>query len=160
MNKRMILALGVAMLAGCATGVRHDPATSPERATTCEPIDERAVAGLFERWNASLQTGDPKKVVGNYAERSILLPTLSGKNRITRHEKEDYFKHFLADKPTGTVTARQIDVGCNMVADSGLYTFTMARTGKKVHARYTYVYKWENGAWLITHHHSSMLPEH
>ncbi|CAM5189374.1 hypothetical protein CDEF62S_04176 [Castellaniella defragrans] len=46
-----------------------------------------------------------------------------------------------------------------MAADSGLYTFTMGSTGQKVHARYTYVYQWINGQWLITSHHSSLVPD-
>ncbi|CAM5212900.1 hypothetical protein CDEF62S_06320 [Castellaniella defragrans] len=159
MNKRMALALGAALLAGCAAHVTPGGSEAPKRVEACQPIDEIGVAGLFDRWNASLRTGDPKAVVANYAERSILLPTLSGKNRITRAEKEDYFEHFLAGKPAGTVTARQIDLGCNMAADSGLYTFTMGSTGQKVHARYTYVYQWINGQWLITSHHSSLVPD-
>lgn len=45
----------------------------------CHPIKEMEVAALFYRWNASLQTGDPKKVVTNYASKSVLLPTVSNK---------------------------------------------------------------------------------
>ena len=61
---------------------------------------------LFDRWNASLQTGDPKKVVANYASKSILLPTVSNKPRLTAEEKEDYFEHFLQGKPVGTIDSR------------------------------------------------------
>lgn len=155
MNKKIALVLGVVMLAGCAT----DRNARSDLAEFCKPIDEAQVASLFERWNNSLQTGDPEAVVKNYADRSVLLPTLSGKNRITKEEKEDYFTYFLADRPTGTVTARQIDIGCNVVVDSGLYTFHMAGSGNEAHARYTYTYKWENNQWLITSHHSSLVPE-
>lgn len=154
----MVLVLGAALLAGCAAGPAADRAAGSKQVQACEPIDEGKIAGLFERWNASLQTGNPKAVVDNYAEHSILLPTVSGKNRITREEKEDYFKHFLAGKPTGTVTARFITIGCNTATDSGLYTFSMRSTGDQVHARYTYTYAWENGKWLITNHHSSVVP--
>lgn len=155
MNKATVLVLGVAMLAGCAT----DNVEASRHMESCKPIDEAQVASLFERWNTSLQTGDPEAVVQNYAKRSILLPTLSGKSRITKEEKEDYFKHFLADRPVGVVTVRQIDIGCNVAVDSGLYTFSMRRSGKEAHARYTYTYKWENGKWLITSHHSSLVPQ-
>jgi hypothetical protein len=53
---------------------------------------EQDIAALFDRWNQSLQTGDPQKVVANYAERSILLPTVSNKPRLTPAEKVDYFR--------------------------------------------------------------------
>src|SRR5690606_10619316 len=98
-------------------------------------------------------------VVDNYAERSILLPTMSSVVRFTRSEKEDYFQHFLAERPTGTINARQIEIGCNTAVDSGLYTFVFSDTGDEVKARYTYTYKWDGSQWLITSHHSSVLPE-
>ena len=154
MKKIILAALGIAALSGCASHPDH----SANQTQICEPITESQVIGLFDRWNNSLQTGDPKAVVANYAPRSILLPTVSNQNRLTPAEKEDYFIHFLKDQPFGEVTARQIDIGCNTVTDSGYYTFNMKRTGKPVHGRYTYTYHWQNGQWLITHHHSSKLP--
>jgi len=114
---------------------------------------------LFDRWNRSLQTGDPHKVVANYAERSILLPTVSNKPRLTAAEKEDYFHHFLENKPVGRIDSRSVEIGCNSAVDAGLYTFTFGTTGAQVKARYTYTYKWDGSQWLITSHHSSAMPE-
>lgn len=160
MNKKMTLALGfVIVLTGCASGAVNDKGVLHSQIKHCEPINEAEVAKLFERWNDSLQTGDPAEVVKNYAKHSILLPTLSGASRLTQAEKEDYFLHFLAQKPAGTVTARQISIGCNMAVDSGSYTFYLGSSGTEVPARYTYTYKWENGQWLIVSHHSSLVPE-
>lgn len=114
---------------------------------------------MFDRWNRSLQTGDPHKVVANYAERSVLLATVSNKPRLTPAEKEDYFHHFLEDKPAGKVDSGTIEIGCNTAVDAGLYTFTFGTTGAQVKARYTYTYKWDGKQWLITSHHSSAMPE-
>ncbi|MFZ5757462.1 MAG: SgcJ/EcaC family oxidoreductase [Pseudomonadota bacterium] len=126
---------------------------------SCRSISEQEVAALFDRWNNSLQTGDPRKVVANYAEHSILLPTVSNKPRLTPEEKEDYFHHFLENRPSGKIDFRFVEPGCNTVVDAGLYTFTFARTGASVSARYSYTYRWDGSAWLITSHHSSALPE-
>lgn len=158
MNKKLMLIVGVMVLAGCAAGSDSKPPVQNQHTQSCAPITEVEVASLFERWNASLQTEQPKVVTAHYAERSILLPTLSSVNRITKEEKEDYFTHFLESKPKGEVTARQIDIGCNMAADTGLYTFSMGSTGSKVEARYTFIYQWDGKEWLIISHHSSVLP--
>jgi uncharacterized protein (TIGR02246 family) len=125
---------------------------------TCHPASEKEIAGLFDRWNASLQTGEPAKVVANYAENSVLLPTVSNTPRMTADEKKDYFEHFLAAKPVGTINSRTIQIKCNSAVDAGLYTFKFA-DGKQVKARYTYTYKWYGTEWLITSHHSSAMPE-
>ena len=67
--------------------------------------------------------------------------------------------HFLENKPAGKIDSRTIEIGCNTAFDAGLYTFTFAKTGAPVKARYTYTYKWQNGQWLISSHHSSAMPE-
>jgi uncharacterized protein (TIGR02246 family) len=124
----------------------------------CHPTSEKEIAGLFDRWNATLQTGSPGKVVANYARKSVLLATLSNKPRLTPDEKEDYFEHFLEGKPFGTIDSRSIEIDCNSAVDAGLYTFKFA-DGKQVKARYTFTYKWVGKQWLITSHHSSAMPE-
>ena len=45
------------------------------KSEVCATTSEQQIASLFDRWNASLQTGEPKKVVANYSDKSILLPT-------------------------------------------------------------------------------------
>ena len=96
MKSLILIALaGYVILAGSAANAAQAPRTESCKATT-----EQEIASLFDRWNQSLQTGDPHKVVANYAERSILLPTVSNKPRLTPAEKEDYFHHFLEDRPS------------------------------------------------------------
>ena len=153
----------VLLLASVATGcaTHQPPAAGPDsaRTETCKSTSSEQIAALFDRWNQSLQTGDPHKVVANYAEHSILLPTVSNKPRLTPAEKEDYFVHFLENRPSGKIDFRSIELGCNSAVDAGLYTFTFAKTGDVVHARYTYTYHWDGSQWLITSHHSSAMPE-
>jgi len=151
----------VALLALVLTGCATHPASSTMQAMTasCHASSEQEIAALFDRWNQSLQTRDPQQVVANYATHSILLPTVSNQPRLTPAEKLDYFQHFLANGPSGKIDMRFIELGCNTAVDAGLYTFTFAKTGAVVHARYTYTYRWDGTKWLITSHHSSAMPE-
>ena len=125
----------------------------------CKSATEQDIMSLFDRWNATLQTGDAKQVVTNYATKSILLPTVSNKPRLSAAEKEDYFHHFLEMQPSGIINSRHIQIGCDTALDAGLYTFKMQKTGKEVKARYSFTYRWDGKNWLITSHHSSVMPE-
>ncbi|WP_322011703.1 SgcJ/EcaC family oxidoreductase [Paraburkholderia sp. J12] len=134
------------------------PAPAFARTETCRHASQKEIAALFDRWNASLQTGDPDKVVANYATRSILLPTVSNQPRLTPETKRDYFVSFLKKKPVGKIDMNWIEIDCNTAIDAGLYTFTFG-DGSTVHARYTFTYRWSGKRWLITSHHSSAMPE-
>lgn len=154
-----MLVIGALFISGCTS---ITPAHNQSAAVCVETrvaTTEQEIAALFDRWNQSLQTGDPQKVVANYAERSILLPTVSNKPRLTPTEKADYFHHFMENKPSGEINMRQITIGDNIAVDSGLYTFYFARTGEKVKARYSFAYRWDGKQWLIISHHSSAMPE-
>lgn len=149
--RHLVVVLGALATTGGATSAYARP-------EICKRVSEKEIAGLFDRWNASLQTGDAHEVVANYAPKSVLLPTLSNQPRLSAAEKEDYFEHFLQRKPVGMIDWRSIEVDCNAAVDAGLYTFTFG-DGSVVKARYTYMYKWTGKQWLITSHHSSMMPE-
>jgi uncharacterized protein (TIGR02246 family) len=153
-NVSVLLVALTVVLAGCASA-----RSAPARTEVCTVTNDQEISALFDRWNRSLQTGDAHKVVANYAEPSVLLPTVSNKPRITAAEKEDYFQHFLENKPVGKIDSRTMEIGCNTAFDAGLYTFTYGTTGAQVKARYTFTYKWDGKQWLITSHHSSAMPE-
>lgn len=157
-NLTVLSAALAVVLAGCTSG-SSKLESGTAHTEVCKATSEQEISALFDRWNRSLQTGDPHQVVGNYAERSVLLPTVSNKPRLTPSEKEDYFHHFLENKPQGRIDSRTIEIGCNTAVDAGLYTFTFGATGTQVKARYTYTYKWDGQQWLITSHHSSAMPE-
>lgn len=128
------------------------------QATHCATIDQAQLTALFDRWNRSLATLDPDQVVANYAPDAVLLPTVSNQPRTSPAEIRDYFVHFLEKKPQGRVDRRVLKIGCNVAQDLGLYTFRF-KDGSEVNARYSYVYEFRNGQWLIAHHHSSAMPE-
>ncbi len=149
----------VLAVAGFAYNTQAAADATPAHTETCKPVTKAEIAALFDRWNASLLSHDPHKVVANYAPDSILLPTVSNKPRLTAAEKEDYFEHFLENGPSGKIDMRHIEIDCNTAIDAGLYTFTFGKTGAVVHGRYTYTYRWDGSQWLITSHHSSAMPE-
>ena len=146
----LLLALVVAPTLSFADMAQHTE--------VCVAESEQDIAALFDRWNESLKTGDPYKVVANYASKSVLLPTVSSKPRFTVEEKADYFRDFQLNQPEGRIDSRTIELDCNTAIDEGLYSFTFQKTGVTVKARYTFTYKWDGKQWLITSHHSSRLP--
>lgn len=87
-----VLAVAALAVSGCAmTPPSPGPPGSP-RTEACVATSEQEIASLFDRWNNSLQTGDPHKVVANYAPKSVLLATVSSRPRLTPEDKEDYFR--------------------------------------------------------------------
>jgi uncharacterized protein (TIGR02246 family) len=129
---------------------------------TCTKTSTEEIAALFDRWNASLTTLNPDKMTALYTPEAVLLPTLSNKPRTNHEEIRDYFVHFLEKKPQGKIDSRIIKIGCDSASDTGLYTFMLHDTkgkAQKVSARYSYVYEYLDGQWLIEHHHSSAMPE-
>ena len=156
--KTLFTTLGCLTLALPASSAMAD-VSAAAHTEVCQAVSTADIAALFDRWNASLQSGDPAQVVANYAEVSVLLPTVSNQPRLTPEEKEDYFRYFLKNLPSGAIDSRTIFIDCNTALDTGLYTFTMGASGEVVHARYTFTYHWDGDQWLITSHHSSAMPE-
>ena len=138
---------------------------SPRLTQKCTNATETDIAALFDKWNDALQTGNPEEVNARYADNAVLLPTLSNTPRTDSAGRIDYFEHFLAKKPVGTILTRTIKINCDDAVDTGTYNFDLTdpKTGKvtPTPARYTYTYApvGPNGTWVITSHHSSAMPE-
>lgn len=148
-----LVALGTVGTVAATAGPEHAKKPSKQQ-----------IAGLFDRWNAALQTGDPDKVADLYAKDAVLLPTVSNQVRTNHAEIVDYFEHFLKNKPVGKKVRTIVNVlDSNSAIDTGVYKFTLTdpKTGAKrvVEARYTYEYEKRHGQWKIVNHHSSAMPE-
>ena len=115
------------------------------------------ITGLFEKWNQALQSGNPDRIVALYAPDAILLPTVSDKIRHSPSEIRDYFEHFMAGKPSGSIVESNIRVFGDIAINSGHYMFEFG-SGALVHARFTFVYHKKNNQWSIVEHHSSRMP--
>lgn len=155
----MLLALGAPL----AQALESAPYVYSSVAQQPSSQQDREIAGLFERWNGALQTGNAQAVVDLYASDAVLQPTVSNQVRTTPAQIKDYFEHFLALKPVGQINYREIrQLGRNVAMDSGVYTFTLTGAdgrSRQVQARYTFVYEQEGGQWKILNHHSSAMPE-
>lgn len=116
------------------------------------------ITALFNEWNNALQTGEAKKVTALYETNGILLPTVSNKVRHNHKEIEDYFVHFLAKGPVGTIIESNVRTFSQIAINSGVYKFTF-KDGVTVQARFTFVYRWNGERWMIIEHHSSQMPE-
>ncbi|MFB6848010.1 SgcJ/EcaC family oxidoreductase [Streptomyces sp. NPDC056373] len=167
-RRRTAIATATAVLAAGAFALGTGVAGADARGKGekhAKPMTRAQVLGLFDNWNAALQTGDPKKVADLYAKDAVLLPTVSDQVRTDRAGIVDYFEHFLRNKPYGTKVESVVNVlDRDTVIDTGVYEFSLTdhETGEKstVEARYTYAYeKQPNGKWLIVNHHSSKMPQ-
>eukprot|EP00957_Ditylum_brightwellii_P203210 15333676-Ditylum_brightwellii.AAC.1 len=137
----------------------HHSSIMPEGIDVAKPITEGEVRGLFQLWNAALDTGDSATVANRYAKAGVLLPTVSDIPRTDYDSIKDYFDSFLLKKPQGEILESNVIVGTNWCQDAGIYEFTMGATGDKVKGRYSFIYMLEDGQWKIAHHHSSVMPE-
>jgi len=136
----------------------HHSSVMPEGVDIAKSIDENEVRGLFELWNSALEL-DSDAVAKRYAKSGVLLPTVSDVPRSDYDGIKDYFDKFLINKPKGTILESHVHIGTNWCEDVGIYEFKFGVTGDVVKARYSFVYKVEDGEWKIVHHHSSMMPE-
>jgi uncharacterized protein (TIGR02246 family) len=154
----------ILVLAGTATIVALAPSVEAKTSKmTCAAVTQQQVDGLFTKFNAAWATKDPATVTKLFTKDAVLLATVSNKPRTTPAEIQDYFVGFLKGSPVGTINSSTYKMGCNQAARLGTWTVTLtdAATGAKtdVKARYSFIYRLENGEWKIDHLHSSMMPE-
>lgn len=157
------LSIGALMafaLGGCSSVSQVAVAPPPPQ---CAPISAPIVESQFARFTDAWATGDGSQVADLFAPDAVLLATVSNRPRTTLADITDYFEHFLASKPVARIDSSAIRLGCNSAARFGTWTIdlTDAATGAKsvVPARYTFIYKFQDGQWWIDHLHSSKMPE-
>ncbi len=129
----------------------------------CAAVSQTQVDALFGKFNAVWATKDPATVTKLFTKDAVLLATVSNKPRTNHAEIQDYFVGFLKGSPVGTINSSTFKMGCNQASRLGTWTVTLtdAATGAKtdVKARYSFIYRLEDGEWKIDHLHSSMMPE-
>jgi uncharacterized protein (TIGR02246 family) len=125
--------------------------------------EKEEVNNAFANWRSALSDGNVDDIVKLYDKDAVLLATLAPKPLTTQDERKDYFARLTAKpKLSATVDAEYIKLlDEDNAVISGLYTFRFEEDGKNIEipARYSFVYKKENGSWMIAEHHSSKVPQ-
>lgn len=159
-ERALMLAAGTMTL--IATGSLF-PSSALAGSMACAHASRHTIEAQFNRFNDSWQTGDPDKVTALFLPNAVLLATVSNKPRTTHAEIRDYFDHFLLSRPVAKIDTSTVRLNCNTATRVGTWTITLTdpKTHKKsdVHARYSFVYKFDKGQWWIKHLHSSLMPE-
>jgi uncharacterized protein (TIGR02246 family) len=158
-----IAAIAAAGLAATPALAKDYGKKSKAGAPKCMAVTEAGVAAQFDTFNQAWATKDPAKVAALFSRDAVLLATVSNTPRTTPAAVQDYFVGFLKNSPVGEINTSSISMGCNMATRLGTWTVNLTdpATGVKtpVKARYSFIYKVEDGQWKIYHLHSSMMPE-
>jgi len=137
--------------------------SAPIEARTCPTVTVSAIEAEFQRFNAAWATGDPDVVTALFTAEPVLLPTVSNTPRTTPAGVRDYFVEFLRNRPVGRIDTSTVEIDCTTASRLGTWTVTLVdpATGAKrdVAARYSFIYRFQDGEWKIDHLHSSMMPE-
>lgn len=130
---------------------------------TCPAATTADIDAQFGRFSEAWATRDPDVVTDLFTDEPVLLPTVSNTPRTTPAGVRDYFVSFLRNHPVGRIDTSTIEIDCHTASRVGTWTVTLTdpATGqtRDVHARYSFIYRFEDDAWKIDHLHSSMMPE-
>lgn len=125
--------------------------------------EKEEVAEAFSSWRSALSSGKAENITKLYSKDAILLATLAAKPLKTDEERVKYFTTLSAlPKLAATVNEEYVQIlDEDDALVSGIYTFSFEEKGKKVEipARFSFIYKKDNGKWMIFGHHSSKVPE-
>jgi len=125
--------------------------------------NKQEIKMALDRWMDKLcsPATAPIDMANLYARDGVLLGTVAERIHRGTEDIKDYFDMFLTKQPCGEFDEIIIqDYGMGVIAD-GLYTFTLTNDSgeqEEVKARFTYVFKEEDGQWKISTHHSSIDP--
>lgn len=136
---------------------------APAKATIAPAADIESVKQALVTWLDTVKNKQPADITALYAEDGILLSTLKNKPFTTQAERLEYFKNFKTNKGLRGEIIEQHPklLGNGFAMNNGTYIFRFEKDGNTVEvpARFTYVYRMDNGVWKIIAHHSSKMPE-
>jgi uncharacterized protein (TIGR02246 family) len=116
------------------------------------------VAEATAAWVAAFNSRDPSRITALYDAEAVFWGTTSPIIRTSPAAVAEYFKD-APKRPDSRVNLndQHVRVFSDLAINSGSYTFTDGKGGNTA-ARFTFVYRYRNGQWLIIDHHSSRVP--
>ena len=112
---------------------------------------------MLEAWVEKIRSNDANEVADLYHEKGLLLGTFSNIERIGRGLILDYFINLLKSQVDVEIITKHEYKSESITTTSGLYNFIV--NGKKIEARFSFVFLKTKKNWKILSHHSSVLPE-
>ena len=120
------------------------------------------IAEVTQKWIEGMSRHDLDGVVALYDPEAALWGTRSPTLRDNPAKVREYFKLLDTVPPTykAVLGEQRIRVYDHIAINTGTYTFSEMRDGKEIirPARFSFVYRYANGRWLIIDHHSSAMP--
>lgn len=120
-------------------------------------MSDSITSELLQKWISAIKNGDPKQVTDLYHDDAILLGTFSNKERVGHELILEYFENLLKHPVEVEIVSEHLHVLESSIVNSGLYNFR--RNSRTVNARFSFVYRKDDGEWKIISHHSSVMPE-
>ena len=148
---RLVIALllSAVVLCGCQT------MQSPESA-------RGEIAAVTRTWIDGMTRHDFDSVVALYDPDAVLWGTRSPTLRDSPATVREYFGILRTVPPSykAVLGEQRIRVYGDVAINTGTYTFSEVRDCKEIvrPARFSFVFRKRNGAWLIVDHHSSAVP--
>ena len=112
---------------------------------------------MLQTWIEKIRSNDANKVADLYHKKGLLLGTFSNIERNGKSLILDYFNHLLKTQVDVEIITKHEYTSGSVSTASGLYNFIL--NGKKIEARFSFVFLKTNKKWEILSHHSSILPE-
>lgn len=116
----------------------------------------RQVPTILNDWASSISPNNSNEMVNFYCRNAVLVGTYSQPLEVGLKQIREYFEMFLDRKSISCKILDNVnqELDCCTIS-SGVYEFMV--DGKKVVARYSYVFKRVNNRLRIVNHHSSEL---
>ena len=115
------------------------------------------MVNMLHTWVEKIQSNDAHQVTNLYHQNGILLGTFSDIERIGKDLIFDYFKDLLKSKVDVEIITQHESKTESIYTVSGLYNFMV--DGKKIEARFSFVFLKVKTKWKIISHHSSTKPD-
>jgi uncharacterized protein (TIGR02246 family) len=145
--RKVVVVLLVALLTSCAT----------QRDSDAMPTAKDQVASATAAWAAAFNGKDPARIAALYDADAVFWGTGAKTIATTPTAVAEYFKEQAKFPNLRAVLGEaHIRIFGDMAINTGNYTFTFPKG--EIPARYTFVFTYRQGKWLIVEHHSSRVP--